>query len=78
MLASTWDLAWSGLFRWNKCEMGYIVTYFKMQVGDGYSGGHFFNVVRSVKCPGKIMEKKLLLPHSTFGGKELSLQSSRR
>lgn len=62
-----------GPSRWNKCEMGYTVPYFEMQVGDGYSGGHFFNVVRNLKCPEKIMEKELPLPHSIFGAKELSL-----
>lgn len=53
--------------------MGYTVPYFEMQVGDGYAAGHFFNVVRNLKCPEKIMEKKLLLSHSIFGGKELNL-----
>lgn len=33
--------------------MGYIVPYFKMQVGDGYSGGHYFDVVRNQKRPEK-------------------------
>lgn len=54
--------------------MGYIVTCFKMQVGDGYSDGHFFNIVINFKCPEKILEKKLLLSHSTFRGKEFSKQ----
>lgn len=52
--------------------MGNIVPYFKMQVGDGYSVDIFSNVVRNLKSSEK-MEKKVPLPQSIFGGKELSL-----
>lgn len=53
--------------------MGYVVTSFNMQVGDEYLDGLLFKEVIHFKCP-EIIEKKLLLLCSTFGGKEFAKQ----